>query len=202
MITPNVITGPIAEPVTVAEAEAQLRIPAGTDTANLTRYIKAARSYWEARTGRTAHEQTLEMVLSEWPACGGIVLPRATPLIEIVSVIYADGSGTPTTWADTDYIEDTYETPGRLVLAYGASWPSFVPYPVSPIRIRYRAGLATGSPPVEVDADIKQAVLLLVGVMYENREAVQVSDSSMISQLVIKYGLEDLISKQQVDYAF
>jgi hypothetical protein len=43
-------------------------------------------------------------------------------------------------------------------------------YPVSPIRIQYKAGLKTDSPPVECAADIKLAVLLIASAMFVYRE--------------------------------
>jgi uncharacterized phiE125 gp8 family phage protein len=204
MITPTTITPPIKEPVSLAEAQAALHVASATDNNTLlTLYISAARRYYEWRTSRTVHQTTLEYALDYFPAMDQpIRLPRATPLITITSVIYTNSAGTPATMtATTDYIPDTDSLPGRVVLTYGKSWPSFTPYPMNAVRIRYVAGIATTSPVTEADADVKLPILLLVGGMWENREGFVVSDGAL-SKVAIDYGIEAFIGKQMVEYGF
>lgn len=201
MITPKVITGPTTEPVSLTEAKLQCRLDGSTEDALLTIYIAAARSFYEWRTGRTIHQQTLEYVLDEWPSVDCIVLPRATPLVSITSVIYKDSSAVSTTWTNTEYIADSDSIPGRLVLGYGESWPSFTAYPVSPIRIRYLAGIET-SPATEADSADKIPILMLVGGMYENRESVVVSEMASIQQIAVDYGVESFIRQRTVEHIY
>jgi uncharacterized phiE125 gp8 family phage protein len=66
-----------------------------------------------------------------------------------------------------DYIVDTNSEPGRIVLPYDGSWPSDTLYPVNPINIEYVAGYGTST---NVPKTIKQAMKLIVGDLYENRE--------------------------------
>ena len=54
------------------------------------------------------------------------------------------------------------------MLAYGESWPSFTPYPTGAVRIQFTAGY---NDIANVPQMVKQAILLLVGHWYENREA-------------------------------
>jgi len=129
--------------------------------------ITAAREYCEGFTGRALATQTIEAYLDRFP-CGGIELPCA-PLQSVTSVKYKDSAGTETTMtANTDYIADDESNIGRIVLPYGKSWPSFTPYSVNPIKIRYVAGYYASDP---IPRSIKQAILLLIGHWYANREA-------------------------------
>ena len=112
-----------------------------------------------------------------------------------------DSAGVITDVPAADYHEDTDSIPGRVVLAYGASWPSFTAYPSNAVRIRYTAGLAS-SPLQEADADIQLPILLLAAAMYENPIGILTSDRGAVSQLVVQYGIEHYLSKLQVEYAF
>lgn len=200
MISPKVITAPSIEPVSLDEVKEQLRLES-TFTDNdtmLSTYISAARQYVEDRTGRTIYQATYEFVMDDWPE-SEVVLPRATPLISIDSVKYKDSDGTETTLDSSVYCADTDNLPGRMVLGYDQSWPSFTPYSVNPIRIRYTAGLAN-SPLVEAAANVKYPILLLVAAMYENPSAVVVGDRNVVSQISIQYGVEHYLASLQVEY--
>jgi uncharacterized phiE125 gp8 family phage protein len=200
LVSPLVITGPTTEPISLAEVKSQLRIDGSTEDTLLNLYIAAAREYCENRTGRTFHQQTLEWVLDAFPSGSSITLPRATPLIAISSVKYKDSDGTETTWSSAEYIADTDSVPGGLVLGYNESWPSFTPYPVSPIRIRYTAGIATTSPVTEASDLIKTPHLLLVGGLYENRES-EITEAGL-TRISLEYGVEAFLSQLEVAHVF
>lgn len=128
--------------------------------------IAAAREYCENYTGRALATQTIEAYLDDFPCRSEIELPMP-PLQSVTSVKYKDSAGTETTMtAITAYIIDTDSDVGRIVLPYGLTWPSFTPYTVNPIKIRYVTGYT------DVPKSIKQAMLLLIGHWYANREAV------------------------------
>lgn len=202
-LEPKVIDGPIVEPVSVDEVKLASRIAGSKEDLNLLLYIEAARRVFERETGRVIHQETLEFCPQSWldpyamtspdvrfrsgvqygtRLFNSIELPRATPLIEIESVLLKDSDGNVTTWDPSQYIADTRTTPGRLTLAYNCTWPQFTPDPVAPITIRYTAG-QPDSPLCEADADIKLAVLLMVGEAYENRESFTIPDRAIQSML-------------------
>jgi uncharacterized phiE125 gp8 family phage protein len=202
MITPKVITGPSIEPVTTSEAKLQCRIDGSTEDSLIDLYIGAAREYYEWRTSRTLHQQTLEYVMHCFPGCSYIQLPRATPLISVTSVIYYDSTGSATTLPTSTYIVDTDSEPGGISLAHGESWPSFESYPINAVRIRYVAGIAATSPVTDTpDAD-KFPILLLVGGMYENRESIAMPDRNGVEQIALMYGVEPFIARRTVEYVF
>lgn len=140
-----------------------------TDETHLSNLITAAREYCENRLGRSLCTQTLEMMMDCFPSRGAISLLRP-PVQSVLSVKYKDYAGVETTLAaDVDYLVDTDSDVGRIALPYGKSWPSFSAYPVNPIRIQYMAGYSDTNP---IPKTIKQAMLLLIGHWYANREAV------------------------------
>jgi len=159
----RVVTPPASEPVSIAEACGALRIDGDELNFEVERLISSARRAIENEMAHALLEQTLELVLDDFPVCGyAIVLPRATPLQSIVIVTYRDSDGTTHTMPEADYIADTDSQPGRLVLAYDASWPSFTPYPTGAVRIQYICGAPLTSPVEPFPANLKQAILLLV----------------------------------------
>jgi uncharacterized phiE125 gp8 family phage protein len=137
----------------------------------LSTLIKVAREWCETFTNRALASQTWEMLLDDFPAKDFIDLPK-TPIQSVTSVKYKDSTGTETTMtATTDYIADVESTPGKVFLPYAKSWPSATLYPHNAIRLRFVAGY-TGTIPYILPKSIEQAMLLLIGHWYNNREAV------------------------------
>lgn len=138
-----------------------------TEDSLVSALITAAREYCELYTGRAMATQTLEAYANSFGCRNYIRLPMR-PIQSVTSVKYKDSDGTETTLtADTDYIADMDE--GRIVLPYGETWPSFTAYTVNPVKIRYIAGYYASN---LIPKAIKQAMLLLIGHWYANREAV------------------------------
>jgi uncharacterized phiE125 gp8 family phage protein len=199
-IEPNIIVDAIKEPVTVAEAKLHTRDDYSESDALYAIWIAAARDYVEAHAGITVHEKTLEITLDHWPMGDQIILPRATPLISVTSMIYYDTDGTPTTMTPTtEYLVDIDSKPGRIVLPYSTSWPSTTLRPANGIRIRYKAGIATASPETECSAAVKHPVLMLVNAYDRNRSAESVPDRATMSMIALRYGADAFIERLRVE---
>ena len=154
--------------------------------------ITTAREYCEEFTGRALATQTLEAYLDGFTG-REIELPKP-PLQSVTSIIYKDKDSTETTLtADTDYIVDTESDIGRVVLPYAESWPSFTAYTVNPIKIRYIAGYYASN---LIPKSIKQAMLLLIGFWYDNREAVLVGQGTMSKRL--EFAVDALLSMYRI----
>lgn len=152
--------------------------------------ITAAREYCEGFTGRALAAQTLETYPPRFPCENEIELP-CPPLQSVTSVKYTDSDGDETTMTeDTDYIVDTDSPVGRIVLPYAGTWPTETLYTVNPIKIRYVAGYET------IPRSIKQAMLLLIGHWYANREAVLVGQGTMSKE--IEFAVKALLSMQRI----
>lgn len=145
--------------------------------------ITAARQMCESITNRAFVTQTWTLYLEDWPEDDWLKLPKGN-LQSVESVKYTDSAGTVQTLVeDTDYLVDTYSEPGRIVLAYGESWPTESLYPANPIAIEFTCGYGDAD---DVPKAIKQALLLLVGHWYEHREAVLVGAASKEIEFAVR----------------
>lgn len=163
----TLITAPTVEPVTATEAKAHLRVDTTDDDTYITALIKAARQHGEDFTRRALILQTWELILDAWPSDDTIVIPLP-PLRSIVSVKYKDSDGTESTLAASEYIVNTGEEPGKVVLGYGKTWPSDTLYPTRAITVRFKAGYA-----VSFTANATTDVLTATGHPYVDTDMLQ-----------------------------
>lgn len=164
------IVAPTVEPVSLAEAKAHLRVDVGftSEDGLIGSLITTAREICEGRTWRAFIEQTRKLFLDAWPDNEIIEIPYP-PLLSIESITYFDENGTSQTMAASDYQVDIYSTPGRVTPAFDTTWPDLYDVPHA-VAIEFKAGY--GDDADAVPAKIKQAILLLVGHWYANREEV------------------------------
>lgn len=162
---------PSSEPVTLTEAKLHLRVDTTADDTLIAGLITAARITAENISWRALVTQTWELILDAFPWKRLIVLPRP-PLQKVVSITYKIAAGTEQTFAAANYVVDTDSDPGRLALASTASWPGDELYPLGAVKVQFDAGYGDAD---DVPQIYKQAILLLVGHYYENREQVVAS---------------------------
>ena len=163
-----VYTEPTVEPVTFDEAKSFCRIDTSENDDNtlLTALIKAAREWCQGYTNRTFTATTYTQTLDYFPDCNGAIRLGNPPIQSVTHLKYYDTNGTQQTWSSSNYSVDTASEPGRIILAYNTVWPSYRDIE-NAIEVRYVAGYASAA---VVPQSIKQAMLLLVGQMYEYRE--------------------------------
>jgi uncharacterized phiE125 gp8 family phage protein len=165
-----------AEPVTLAEAKAHLRIVHGADDGVVTRLVTAARQMCEAYTNRAIASRNFSLYLDAWPE-GGVVKLQRPPVTAVSGVYLWDHAGASSAFAATNYAADLIG--GTVALRDGI----YAPQPqrtASGIEIRYTAGYAS------VPAAVKQAVLQLTAHLYMHRgddTALAVSSSGAASLL-------------------
>jgi len=174
------LTPPTVEPVTLAEARDHLRLDTDGSPAThpdddlVESLIAAARERAENYTRRTLCQATWDLYLDRFPAKRYIEIPRP-PLISITSLNYTTSDGTEESLTvNVDYAVDAISYYGRVVLEYCETWPTDILHPNNPIKIRFVAGYASTSSPADyrenVPRSIKQAMLLIVGHLYDHRE--------------------------------
>lgn len=169
----KVLTPPAIEPVTLEQAKTHCRIDTDDEDPLIEGLIQAAREHCETFQNRAYCEQTLELWLDKFPAVGQIRLPRP-PLLSVESVKYYDVDDEEFEFSPSEYFVDTKNEPGWVVLNYGASWPTETLRPANGICVTFVAGYETSGGSDEtnmVPQAVKQAMLLLIGHWYENREA-------------------------------
>ena len=168
----RLVTAPASEPVTLAEAKSHLRVTLSTDDTYIATLIVAARESCEAAVNRSFVATTWDYVLDEFPysidyGIPVINIPKGD-LISVTSVTYRDAAGSSQTLtANTNYLV-VAGAPGWIYPAPGQYWPATQVYRPESVAIRCTIGYgASGS---SVPGAVKQAILLLVGDYYRNRE--------------------------------
>ena len=185
----KVITAPAAEPLTLAEAKAHLRVDGIDEDGYITALIVAARQGAESITGRALMAQTLELAMDAFP--GQIVIPRP-PLASVTSITYVDESGVTQTLAPSAYAVNSHAQPAMVDPAYGTTWPA-TRSQANAVLVRYVAGYAAAA---DVPQEIKQWMLLRIGMLFENRESVaagvQFSALPFVDSLLAPYRVWEL----------
>lgn len=125
-----------------------------------------------------------------------------SPLVSVQSIAYRDTAGAWQTIASDTYEVITGDLLGRVVLAYGKEWPA-IEERARAVRIEFTSGWTKDTMPPAV----KRAVRLLVGSLYQNREADMSDNRVSVVSRRIEYGLEKLagrwrIPNDQVDGVF
>lgn len=156
-MTLKLITPPIDEPVSLADAKIDGRID-GTDLDTLiSAHITGGREYAENYTQRLLSTQTWELVLDGFPEA--FVLRG--PVQSVISVKYLDSDGAEQTLEPVDYLVDAESTPGYVTPAYSKSWPDSHAVP-NAVRVRYVAGYGA-----DIPKPIFSAILLHVRMSIE-----------------------------------
>jgi len=161
---PRVLTGPTAEPITLAEAKRQLFL-AESDTsqdAELVNRIQAAREQWEADTDTVLLTQTLYVTAEKFT--GREICLVGRPIQSITSIVYYDENNVQQTLSSSLYSLNPTER--EIYLNWNESWPlTYIRWDA--VTITYVAGNSNLS---SVPAIAKQAILLLIAYYhYGNR---------------------------------
>ena len=166
----TIVTDPAIEPLTLEQIESHLRLSetsTGAEDGLLQIFLTAARRYCELVQSQAYIEQTWQLILDDFPSGDYITIPRP-PLMSVTHVKSCGTGGTATTMTAGRYYVDTDSEPGRVHLEYGESWPSTILRPAAGVEVQFVAGF--GSAASSVPAEVKQAIKLVVGHMYEHRE--------------------------------
>ncbi len=192
MVKLKLYTAPAEEPVDLDEVKAQLRIDGTTEDAYLDRLRIAARKYMEGTVlNRALITQTWDYYLQGWPGKNYIEIPLP-PLVSITSIKYTDYLNVESTFANTEYIVDTVAEPGRVYLKWDKSWPSVSLQVVNAIVIRFVAGYGAAA---AVPENIKQAILLQIGALYENREDEVLAN---VQKMQLAFGADELVNSDRI----
>lgn len=175
---------PIDEPISLAEAKRHLRVEYDftADDVYIEGLITRVRDTAEAISLHALTPQTWKLYLDEWPDGNQVEIPRP-PLSEVSSITYIPETGdpeSPETLAESVYYVDVNRVPGRVVLKPNQSWPSEALYPAGAICITFVCGYTA---PQDIPQKARQAMFLLLGEWYENREPLTLGQGANVAQL-------------------
>jgi uncharacterized phiE125 gp8 family phage protein len=155
---------PAAEPVTLDQAKAHLRVDTTDDDALITTLISSARARAEWHTGRAFVTQSWTLWLDAWP-CSGVVEIPLPPLQSVSSVTAYALNDSATVLDAATYQVDSAASPARLALKPDAS-PPVALRALNAIAITFIAGYGDAS---DVPAPVQQAILMIVAALYAHR---------------------------------
>ena len=174
---------PAAEPLSLTEAKAYLRITDANDDTIITAMIGAVRQQCEEYTKRALVTQTWELWMDSFP-CGEtpktdgyfetrqlsmvrrlINIPRP-PLRSVASLITYDAAGIATVFPVTHYFVDTASEPGRIALNSNQMWPLAL-REYNAAQIEFVAGY--GDTAASVPNALKQGMLFLLKILFADK---------------------------------
>jgi len=167
---------PATAAISLATAKAHLRVEFADDDGYIEQLIEAATATVEGPNGIG-----LALVTQTWKLTrdGGLFLPMELPLgpvQSVTSVSYVDTDGAPQTLSSDAYDVFSDRRPAVIDLAYGASLPS-VRKQLNAATVTFVAGF--GATPDAIPADLRSALLLMIGHWYHQREAVVVGTTAV-----------------------
>jgi uncharacterized phiE125 gp8 family phage protein len=166
------LAGPAEEPVSLGEAKAFLRVDDTGEDALVATLVTAARLHVESVTARAMIFQSWRLVLDAWPQERTLALPVG-PVESLAGVTGFDQDDDPHELELTQFSVQA----GRLMLPRDIEGMPATRQRLG-IEIDYVAG--HGETTADVPADLKHAMLVLVGYWFENRDAVIVAGSGAV----------------------
>lgn len=180
------LQAPAGAPVSLDDAKLHLRIDGDAENATIERLVRAATSNAERLTNRAFVTQRWALTLDRFPGCNQPIKIPLPPLQSVESIKYFDSTDTEQTLPASDYVVDPGGLLGQVLPAWRKSWPSISGRPMG-VRIEFTAGYGDAN---AVPPDIVSAILLLVGSLDQNREAVVIG--TIVNELPM--GVEYLLS--------
>ncbi|MGN6149882.1 MAG: head-tail connector protein [Rhizomicrobium sp.] len=172
-------TPPAAEPVTLDQAKAHLKVDTTDDDALITSLISAARARAEWHTGRAFVTQSWTLWLDAWPP-GGIIEIPLPPLQSVTSVTAYAMDDSETVLDPATYQVDATSSPARLLLKPNASLPVNLRR-INAVAVAFTAGYGGAS---DAPAPVCEAILKIIANFYVNRgDAEAVTPSGALALL-------------------
>jgi len=180
------------ETITLAETKLHLRVDVTDDDDLIDTLIGAALEIVEAWTWRKIGTGTLTQYCDSFPS-SGIIQLKSPPLTSVTSITYIDTNGDTQTLSTDIYDVDITTEPGSVRRAYDQSWPS-TRAENNAVTITYVAGYADANSTPDT---IKQAMLLLIGHWYANREQVFVGPRAEATE--VPMAVQTLLRRNTVE---
>jgi Phage gp6-like head-tail connector protein len=200
-------TDPVAEPVSLSEAKAHLRIDHVDEDTAISMLIVMAREFAEDYTRLAFISQSWRWALDNWPDSitpNDFSVPRLSaappkryvrllrgPLLSVTSIITYDSNDVGTTWDAGEYFVATGED--RIYRRTSGTWP-MPERRARGIEIDYVAGF--GVLASDLPAPIRHAVMMLVAHYYENREIVAQTAGTTLLPLGVRALLDPYKSRK------
>jgi uncharacterized phiE125 gp8 family phage protein len=172
------LTEPATEPLSYSDVKAYLRLNDDSEQAFVTSLITVARQIVEGQIWRPLISQTWAMQFDYSEIGTNIYNINKAPLLSVTDVKYYDEDDTLQTLAASQYEVDIYGSPARFRLINVPKLKDRM----NAMQLNFTCGYTNAA---AVPSPIKQAMYLIIGHLYENRQDVvtgtqvhQIPDSS------------------------
>jgi len=174
-------TAPASTPITLAEAKAFLRVDSDFDDDNtyITSLISVATQVVEQYTRRRLITQTYNIFYDEFPPYIDLQIGEVA---SVTHIKYYDEDNTLQTLATDQYDVDTRVRPGRIYQSNTGDFPNTYERP-NAIEVEFIVGGSAS----DVPAPIVQAIYIIVGRYYENRQDVVMGTQVNELPLMVEY---------------
>ena len=174
-------TAPASTPITLAEAKAFLRVDSDYDDDNtyITSLISVATQVVEQYTRRRLITQTYNIFYDEFPPYIDLQIGEVA---SVTHIKYYDEDNTLQTLATDQYDVDTRVRPGRIYQSNTGDFPNTYERP-NAIEVEFIVGGSAS----DVPAPIVQAIYIIVGRYYENRQDVVMGTQVNELPLMVEY---------------
>jgi uncharacterized phiE125 gp8 family phage protein len=172
------LTEPATEPLSYSDVKAYLRLNDDSEQEFVTSLITVARQIVESQIWRPLISQTWAMQFDYSEIGTNIYNINKAPLLSVTDVKYYDEDNTLQTLAASQYEVDIYGSPARFRLINVPKLKDRM----NAMQLNFTCGYTNAA---AVPSPIKQAMYLIIGHLYENRQDVvtgtqvhQIPDSS------------------------
>lgn len=160
------VTAPAELPVTVAELKEDLRIRHSEQDAALERHIQAATTYVDGYHGVFRRALVSQQWKQTFSRLNSPLRIELDPLISVEAVKYLDLDNVEQTLPTEDYYVARDALGGYIKPTYGSRWPVTYEHDEA-VTVEFTAGYGDAA---AVPADVKGAILLLAGHLFEARK--------------------------------
>lgn len=179
----RLVTAPSTEPLTYSEVKAFLRLNDDTEQTFVTNLITVARQTVETQIWRPLISQAWGMYFDKDELSLLIFNINKAPVISVDNVKYYDSNNTLQTLAATEYESDIYGNPARFRLK---TIPTVYDR-MGALYVNFTCGYANAA---AVPEPIIQAMYMIIGHLYENRQDVVTGTQVNEIPLASRYLLE------------
>tara|TARA_R100000655_G_C2981256_1_gene191849 strand:- start:850 stop:1431 length:582 start_codon:yes stop_codon:yes gene_type:complete len=152
--------------ITTAEAKSHLKVDTSADDTLIDNLVQAATDSAQKFTNRFFINTVIIQYGDIW---NDILVLFKSKVNSIEHIKYYDSDNTLQTLDTAIYLSDMNHQPARIGLSPNKTFPKLADR-INAVEVKYQVGYGTGA--VDVPQGIKQAVLLIVGNWYENRQQV------------------------------
>ncbi len=174
-------TAPASTAVSLAEAKQHLRVDSDfdSDDAYITTLIEVATDLVEQFTRRRLITQTYNLYYDQFPDYMNL---QVGIVASVVHIKYRDTSDVEQTLAGANYVLDDKIKPGRIYISSTGTFPETYDRP-NAVEVEFTVGSAAA----DVESAIKQAILIIVGRYFEQRQDVVIGTIATELPLMVEY---------------